>query len=234
MRTSRLVQRCMQKPGLQMKKGVCVCFIGIDGCGKTSNAKNLSRNLAMMGVDSFCLRPEYLLLNCLPESLIRWVSKNVFAGSKMTISKTEKYVGNRKKRAKSVVLKTILNVGFVFYAWLMHELVVKSRLNRYVVIYDRYFYDWIFYLNSNKFDSLVQLVPKPDLVFLLDVEISEAFRRMQCEADKEFPHGYYLSLRGWYLTLAKHDGFVVVDCAQNLSQTSCAILDHTLQSLERQ
>jgi thymidylate kinase len=223
----------IQSKCFKMKKGIVVCFIGIDGSGKTSHAKSLSTNLAISGLASFRIRPEYLLSNCLPHSLMNWISTNILSSSKMKIvERWHQKDARTRGSVRSHIFKALMNAGLLFYAWFMHELVVKVRLSRYSMIYDRYFYDWIFYLNGNRFDSLVRIVPKADLVFLLDLEVPEAFSRMHWKKDKEFPSEYYSSLRNWYLTLARYYGFVIVDCARHFDETSFAILDNTLRLLK--
>jgi thymidylate kinase len=206
--------------------------MGIDGSGKTTHAISLSKNLSKVGVNSLYIRPEYLLERCLPQALIRWVSQHVFASSKMKIGRSG-FVRHQENDVKLGILKFMLTVGFLIYVWLMYTLIVKPRLGKYVLIYDRYFYDWIYYLDKKRSTVLMQLAPKPNLIFLLDVGIPEAFSRMRYEGDKEFSAYYYSSLRNWYLTLAKKYGFIVINSDCEFNEIKHTIFKHTIALLKR-
>jgi len=215
----------------ELKNGMCVCFIGIDGSGKTSQAISLSKNLSKIGIESLYVRPEYLLVKCLPQALIRWVSRHVFGISKKIIRKPERPVERQADDVGLNIIKFTLTLAFLIYVWLAYILMVRSQLSKRVLICDRYFYDWIYYLDKNRSTFLMQLVPKPDLIFLLDVEIPVAFSRMHSMEDKGFSADYYSSLREWYLTLAKEYGFMVINSIHDFGKTKQAILEHTMSSL---
>lgn len=214
-----------------MKTSICICFMGIDGSGKTLHAVSLSKNLSKVGIYSFYIRPEHLLEKFLPHTLIRRASRYFFTTSKIKMGKPEFIKHQRNNDIKMSFSKFMLMVGFLVYVWLMHALIIKPRLRKYVLIYDRYFYDWIYHLDRKRFAVWMRLIPKPDLIFILDVDVPEAFSRMHSSEDKKFSTNYYSSLREWYLTLAKKYGFVVLNSMRNFTQTKKRIFELTISSL---
>jgi dTMP kinase len=215
-----------------MKKRFSVCFIGIDGSGKTSHALSLYQNLTQLGIVAHRVRPEYLVMRYMPHFFLNWMSKNVFSRSKAKINGSEES-SNDGRYVSSIFSKarhSILNSGLLLYSWLTNLVLVGLRNNK-VIIFDRYFYDWVFNLNQNKMDGLLFFLPKPDLVFVLDLDVNDAFSRMHSEKDKEFRREYYSSLRNWYLEMAKLHGFIVLSSEQDFAKMSSQELRNTLSYL---
>ncbi len=221
-----------KSPGsFKLDAGIYVSFIGIDGSGKTSHAIHLFKNLSKVRVDSVCIRPEFLLIRCVPKALMRWASLHIFAGFKKRSSKHERLGEHQAKHLGFGVLRFMLTLPFLIYVWVTYFLIVKPQLSRHVVICDRYFYDWIYYLDRRQPSILIQLIPKPDLIFLLDIAIPQAFFRMHSEEDKKFSMDYYSSLREWYLALAKQCGFIVINSDQNFGKTKKVVFDRVISLL---
>jgi thymidylate kinase len=214
-----------------MKKRFSVCFIGIDGSGKTTHAFSLYQNLGQLGIVANLVRPEYLVMRYMPNFFLTWMSKNVFSRSKARIDGSEKSSkdGRYLSSIFSKARHSVLNSGLLLYSWLTYLALVELR-NK-VIIFDRYFYDWVFNLNQNRMNGLLFFLPKPDMVFVLDLEVNDAFSRMHSEKDKEFRREYYSSLRNWYLEMARLHGFIVVSSKLDFAKMSSQELRNTLSYL---
>lgn len=213
------------KNATRPRKNVLVCFLGIDGSGKTSNAIRLSRQLSRTGISSVYVRPDDLLTKSVPKALVQWVSNHFFASSKKNIDRPTTHGNtNSSTRFSNRMVKTLALGAFLVYSWTAYLLTVKTRLQKKVIVSDRYFYDWAYFLGRGYSDILVRLIPQPDVVFVLDLTVREAFSRMHSENDKEFSPTYYNSLRIWYLALATNNGFFVVNSGSELKKTENDIL----------
>ena len=177
-----------------MKRGIFVCFTGVDGSGKTTLARHLEKHLkdskksckyiwcGWKGFESFLFKPI--------ASIIRRNSGN--------------------KPISTYSLEN--NFLFDYIAWLDYSLRVFPRLflaiHMYnLVILDRYVYDVVvnFSLNSKKdskklLKNFFRIFPEPDVTFLIDVPEEIAYKRKD-----DIPSFEYLSIqRKYYLKLPKH------------------------------
>jgi hypothetical protein len=193
---------------------------------------NLSKTLSNMGLKALYIRHDYLLTKILPQWLVNFVSRHISLNLKMRNNNLGKS-GGHQENGNFNVLKIMLGAGFLIYILIMRALTINFLLRKYVLIYDRYFYDWIYYLDRGHFLFWVRFIPKPDLVFLLDLEIPKAFSRMRSEEDKLFSTNYYSSLRNWYLNLAVYNGFKVIDSARNFDDVHQIIFECTVAFLKR-
>jgi thymidylate kinase len=131
----------------------------------------------------------------------------------------------------SVLLRPILIASFLTYAYLSYIPILRQLSKKSIVICDRYFFDWIFHLFGETSVNLVSLLPKPDLVLLLDIPVSLAFKRMSYAEDRNKPADYYESLRNWYQTVAERIGFVTIDASEEFENTKKQITDRVMPLL---
>jgi len=168
----------------------------------------------------------------MPQAMITWMSKHVLTRSKRANGNPKKSVGSQQYDVGFYIIRFTLTLAFLIYVLLAYMIMFKSRVARAsVLICDRYFYDWIYYLDKKRSTVLTKLVPKPDLIFLLDVGVPEAFSRMHSLEDKRFSAEYYSFLRKWYLTLAKEYDFKVIKSIRDFSKTQRAIFQDTISLL---
>lgn len=149
-----------------------ICFMGIDGSGKTTLAKKLQTQLLKKN-----LFIKYIHLDSIFVSNILNFYKK-FSNKDMIISSSKN--NNREKRSfKGLFWCTMLLLDNILF-YLLNLL--KFNDNN-IIISDRYFYDSIlscFHINGiNK--RLIQLYlnifPKPGLIFFLDINPKIAFER---------------------------------------------------------
>ncbi|MHA1341450.1 MAG: dTMP kinase [Promethearchaeota archaeon] len=221
-----------------MEKGFLIAFIGVDGSGKTTQAKLLFERLKQDGLqvsyvwsrwDPIFLRP---LINIWKKTIKRDMTKSNYEVSQMK---------NTKKR--------LLN-NFVFrWLWLVCFLVdygvqmfIKMRIElfrRKVIISDRTFYDSLIdqAINlGNKKSLLLDNVniffmniffPQPDLIIYLDCPVDIAFFRKVDVPDIE----YIKERKELYLKLASKYGWTKVDGALDIDDISAQVRDKVYSKL---
>jgi thymidylate kinase len=187
-----------------------VSFSGIDGAGKSTQIANLC---AFLGSSS--LRVELITFWDDVATL-----KPVREGAGHKIFKGDKGVGSpdapierRDKNVRSPMM-TLVRLGL----YLLDAISLRRRVRRAlrsgadVVIFDRYIYDELANLNLDNpvmrfyLRSLMMLVPKPDVAFVLDADPVQARARKP-----EYPLDFLHINRNAYLRLSRFiDGIAVI------------------------
>lgn len=148
----------MCKPA--MKRGILIVFDGIDGTGKTTQAKRLLETLKKNGFNAVYFREP---------SDSQWgreiKQKAALAGSLSAEEELELFQKDRKEN----VAKNL-----------------KPALEQNkIVVLDRYYYSTIAYQGARGIDPLMirkmneEFAVKPDLVFILDITPREGLRRIE-------------------------------------------------------
>jgi dTMP kinase len=143
-----------------MKRGVLIVFDGIDGTGKTTQAKRLLETLKKNGFNAVYFREP---------SDSQWgreiKQKAALAGSLSAEEELELFQKDRKEN----VAKNL-----------------KPALEQNkIVVLDRYYYSTIAYQGARGIDPLMirkmneEFAVKPDLVFILDITPREGLRRIE-------------------------------------------------------
>lgn len=176
-----------------------ICIIGIDGSGKTTGAINLQEQMKEKSFDCVYIHHRSPMIN-----LIKSVAGN----------RIRKYASPMQNRDMSPLktstdrvdkkLKTTIGFFIIFADTIIERLMeIRFSLRQSIVIHDRYFYDHLVnYLNDLPewlIKLYLHLIPKPDLVILLDVPETVAYRR-KGEASLRFirrQRHLYLNLEKW-------------------------------------
>ncbi|MGD2249402.1 MAG: dTMP kinase [Candidatus Methanofastidiosia archaeon] len=176
-----------------MKKGKQLSFAGIDGAGKTTQAKNLSHELQKKGF--------HVVIN----------------------HQFETEVGHTCRKILSHTIDPYLRAFLFALDHYAARDKIFSMLERYdLVISDRSFYCSIAYLiprglSKNWIVSLYQYLPRPDLVILLDIPVKVALKRKPFDDLVPVKTINFLDqVRECYLSLAEKESFIKID--GNLSE----------------
>lgn len=200
-----------------------ICFVGVDSSGKTTHAKALHNWLRSRGVDSVYAHFDFSLRKYIPSR----IRKTLYSFShKDKAEFIERESMERKNYATKIYAMLFLMYslvdGFIYY--------LKVPRNR-VRIYDRYFYDYLiefFELYPNYMKIVyISLLPKPDIIFYLDVPPSIAHAR-----SKEYPLNYYSLRRKRYLKLLRYMGstkVVIFNTSRSKLSNSLTILSHIIR-----
>ena len=162
-----------------------ICFIGIDGSGKTTQARALARTLGGKGVK--CRYVYNSVQTFLTRPFIS-IGKKLFFGGKGRHDGYKEYSNTRR----GVFGNPLLSTAYRYLLLLDHTLQILARIGLPLmlgerVICDRYIHDTVVDLAAdlnyseakvaNMLRNALRLLPKPDIVFLIDVPEEIAYQR---------------------------------------------------------
>jgi dTMP kinase len=148
-----------------------ICFTGIDGSGKTTQAKLLQKVLNKQG--RAVVYVHFFQRNILSKK--SWLDRVI----NLLTKSLDEPVRNRVK----AVGKLTLRLTFLLASSWLTYLVDKVKHKHEVVIYDRYCYDSLIIIASrsttlaNLIMVLSKLMPKPDIVMLLEITPETSVKR---------------------------------------------------------
>ena len=159
----------------EKRKYIKICFLGVDGSGKTTTINNLYKYLNKNSISIF------------KEELGVYHNKTFFGKS---IGKMYSLINNKNKTNKKNLLKN-LNYGYqkkhklknffrileLYFKYFKSIRKMKKNGSK-IIIFDRYFYDILF---QSKLDFLTKILlkfcPKPDYLFYLQGDPQKIFKR---------------------------------------------------------
>lgn len=195
-----------------------ICFIGIDGSGKTTLAKNITAHLNKgKSNPAIYVYARFKLILSKPV---------VYIGNKLFLRKSDicenynEYSNKKKKLFNQYKFTRRIYLNFLFLDYLL-QLLFKIKFPMLLgktVVCDRYVYDTVITdmavdmnLRMDEVFSLVNrcflIVPKPSITFLVDVYEETAYNRKDDVPSLE----YLTDRRSLYLQLAEHYGMIVLD-----------------------
>ena len=174
-----------------------VAIEGIDGCGKTTQAKILVQKLQQKGYKAIYVQPALLLIRRLPFSPRR--------------SRAFQFGGSTKSSAKKTLVKKGLFIMGIFVGYL-YALVsfwcIVHLARKNIVVCDRFFYQFFFDLLGSMAEKVVRIFPKPQATFFLDVDLDILYLRMTDPFDVNVSRDYYKELIEMYRRLSARYNFV--------------------------
>ncbi len=182
-----------------MKKNILIAFCGMDGTGKSTLSKLLSKQLVKF-------------------ISIKTIHSHGYVISKQSFGLTEKQI--KKWR----IFFTLLSPFTLIDHWLNH-IKYTNVLEKSSLILDRYSYDKIVRLmyygiiGENLGKLYAKLVPKADITFLLDINEYEALKRKSEYTIEEF-----IRFRKLYLLIAKSQNIPIINTELSLKSTIKTVL----------
>lgn len=209
------------------KKLNFICFTGIDGSGKTTQAKLLVNELRDKGYDY-----EYRYSRFRPIIAKGFVAIARFLFLRKTSAGNYKESTVRKK-SLSRLRPLVILYEFIMMFDCFLQMVPKIRmplLMRRNIVCDRYFYDTLLtdiaidmdYSDKqleNKLRKYRWFFPAPKLLFIIDLPADMAFQRKN---DVSCPD-YLVDRRPLYLNLAKYFKVAIIDGSKDLSEVQAEI-----------
>jgi thymidylate kinase len=228
-----------------MKKSVIICFLGIDGSGKSTLAKHLYEDLRTAQYNAtytWWLKREQSLFRRTLKAFgtSRYLKLEIDAKNKRVAANNNKIIG-RLFRSWYPIIPFLDYLSFALSnAW-----IPKVSSNDAIIIFDRFMYDVVLAL-SDEFEFTERqeqkllklcsiLVPKPDLIFKIDVppEISYARKKDEIDSirDAEVKHEAYNKLDPLLPTLTSGK-IVRIDNTRDFAVVRSEILKTTLTLIE--
>lgn len=217
------------------KRGFLICFIGMDGTGKTTICRRLIKIL-----DYYGLEFKYVHARLIP-----FVSKLfIFFGKIFLINKYDKIDYFKYSKLKKYKIKRYKYLFYIYAFVLFFDYIVQfifkvgiPLIYKKNIICDRYVHDLIINdisvdmdLTKNDIMNLLNIVlpifPKPDIIFLLDVDEKVAYQRKE-----DVPNiDYLIERRKIYLEIGTYCKMFIIDTSKNLDVllniVSSKIIEH--------
>lgn len=208
------------------RNGRLICFTGIDGSGKTTQAKLLVSELETQGV-----KVKYLWNrgDAGFRKVFIWLGRKFLRAGKYEpalVSKDEfnNYKNKKDKLFSNPLLRFIWGLSVrIEHIIQIQFRVIPALLSGYTLVSDRYIWDsaidlaisfnegseWLFKSTNNLIGIFI---PKPDINIFVEIPSKIAFSRKN-----DIPSIEYLEEReSLYSALAKEKGFFIVDGTQDI------------------
>lgn len=206
-----------------------ICFIGIDGSGKTTLAKNIVTDLRNDKINA-----KYVYGKFRPVLSKPFVSlgKNIFLKDK-DITQYNSYSDSKKEqlgnhRNLSNLYKKIIIIDYHLQVFFKIKLPVSLGK---VVICDRYIFDTAINdiprenddsaLVKGNLEGLLRFAPYPDLIFLIDIPEEIAFSRK----DDTPSVSYLQERREIYKWLSRDYAFITIDGTKPIDEIQNQVRD---------
>lgn len=206
-----------------MKKGRLICLTGIDGSGKTTLAHSLTEWLGRRGQTY-----QYVYARFLP-MLVRPVwgaAKMVFLSKEQQRQGYTEYTARKRSLLNAEIFSRLHEISVMADYWLqiLFKVALPLRLGKNLIC-DRYVYDTVVsdlapdlkYSREQMqkvIDFCLILMPRPDLVFLLDVPETTTMSRKTDVAAVN----YVIERRDIYRSLTLREMVVTLDGTQPREQ----------------
>lgn len=214
-----------------MKKAYFVSFIGIDGTGKTTLAQMAAEEMSKKGLKGKYVRGRFETFGLL-EPFIFGVRKVILFGRKTDNSPEGIATKNRLFQNQLLARAWEFSVLFVYLFQILAKISIPLMLGRSLSC-DRYVHDTVVDLAVdlnypdqrmyNLLNRILFLVPKPNVVFLLELPEEEAYERNLPKMDG-LSFEYLSKRRKRYLKLVQRPEIIVLDGSRTLAEIRAEIM----------
>jgi len=226
------------------QNGLLICFTGIDGSGKTTQAELLVNRLATMGVKSLYVWSRGRVRTI--RSIFLFMGRRALGTSAREIARDKKSYQEYQSRKSKLMGNSLVRTLWSAMTHVEHLIQINLDIRRKiqagnVVVCDRYLWDSsvdIAVLNnkdpnwlSNGLNKLMwKFVPRPTIAFFIDIPPEEAMKRKN-----DIPSLDYVKKRAeFYRYLAKCNSLSVLDGCEDASTIQNKIMNTVTIYLERQ
>jgi dTMP kinase len=203
-----------------MPKGKLIVFEGIDGSGKTTQAKLLAQHLTDLGRKVVLTREPALDLTAIKKCIQVEVVKQYHPGPAPSKKLTSHSMGLLQAIDKSEHISRLIAPALREGKTVITDRYIPSSL-AYQRVFDGLDRAWL--------EHLYSFAPRPDVVVLTDMDPKAALARVQGEKNRRYPEfevlGKQREIRKAYLGLAAGQrNWLVVDASKSKEQVQKEIL----------
>jgi len=236
---TNFAKRTLRRWQLAMKKSAIICFLGTDGSGKSTLAKYLCGELKRAQYNV-----AYIWWLEGEQSLLRKAIKAFGKSVDMARDARHERPGMQRQRTTDRLFRSFYPVlPFLDYLrfGLIHAWLPKIASKDKIIIFDRFMYDVVLALSEEfefterrrkrLFELCNLLLPKPDLVFIIDVPAELSYSRKKDEIrsvrEAEEKRESYKELGSLLQTLTP-GRLVQIDNSCDVAEAEAEILKETL------
>ena len=194
---------------------------GIDGCGKTTQAKMLVDRLKKNGYETTYVRPVFVLLDLIR---LRVEDKNSVSPRRARVSR----ISNKKL---FIMRRALMGLFGYLYA-LVTYIFMKFTSRNKIVVCDRYFYHFLFDLFGSWSENIIKIFPKPDITFFLDGDLDIFYSRMDDSFDASVGRDYYTYVLNLYKRISQKYGFIQIDANLNKETIRDIVFMHLTKKMK--
>ena len=199
---------------------------GVDGCGKTTQAQMLVDRLKRNRYKAIYIRPVYLLLDSI--RLKTAEKKNWASPRRARVSD----VTNKNETKKLAIIRRAL-MGLLGYPYALAICIfMKLKSRNFIIVCDRYFYQFFFDLYGDFSDKVVKIFPRPDLTFFLDADLDLFHSRMDNSFDASVDRVYYTNVINSYRKIAQKYGFDQIDANLDMDAINDVLFTHLTKKIK--
>jgi len=196
-----------------LKRGAFICIEGIDGSGKTTQARRLVKNLRRRGVDAvYTTEPTSGRVG----KLIR------------------RYVLDRKKRVPIIVEALLFAADRVEHV----ETEIKPALDKgKVVVCDRYVYSTLAYQGAAGLDlewigHINKFALKPNIALFIDTPVDVVVKRLKRKKTVMETSQNLQKVRKVYMTMVQDQSLTLIDGDKPVSEVAKNVLKAVIELLK--
>ncbi len=200
---------------------------GVDGCGKTTQAKMLVDRLKKRGYKAMYVQPVFILLNILARSKGNGVA--LISPRKARTSQRSDLDNHGKRFFSKNIFMVLLGYPYALATYLF----MKFYLSRNkIVVCDRYFYQFFFDLFGNWSEKVIKFFPRPDITFFLDGDLDLLYSRMDDSFDAHVSKDYYSMVINLYRRISQKYSFIQIDANLNKEVINDIIFMHLTKKMK--
>ena len=193
---------------------------GVDGSGKTTQAKMLVDRLKKNGYETMYVQPVYVLLDLI----------HLGKEDKNSVSPRRARVSEISNKKLSIMRRALMGLFGYLYA-LVTYIFIKFTSRNKIIVCDRYFYQFFFDLFGNWSESIIKFFPRPDIAFFLDGDLDLFYSRMDNSFDASVSRDYYSEVINLYKKISQKYGFVQIDANLNKEAINDVMFMHLTKEI---